>query len=155
MHKDKTRGDDTAILIVEFENDAVALIEESWARLGGMDDRAEIYGSKGVTYADLLHGSALETFSEVGYGYAVEKAPTTKGWTFTMYEEMWNYGFPQEMQHFIDCVRLDQPSAVTGEDGKAVLEIMMAAYASAGEGKKVLLPFATDAKRPIDLWKKV
>jgi predicted dehydrogenase len=71
-----------------------------------------------------------------------------------MYEEMWNYGFPQEMQHFIDCVRRDQPPAVTGEDGKAVLEIMMAAYASAGAGKKVSLPFATDAKRPIDLWKK-
>jgi len=152
VHKDKTRGDDNAILLVEFGNDAVALIEESWARVGGMDDRAEIYGSKGVTYADLLHGSSLETFSEVGYGYAVEKAPTTTGWTFTMYEELWNYGFPQEMQHFIDCVRLDQKPSVTGEDGKAVLEIMMAAYASAGAGKKIALPFATEAKRPIDLW---
>ena len=154
VHKNKTRGEDNAILIIEFENDAVALIEESWTRPGGMDDRAEIYGSKGVTYADLLHGSALETYSEVGYGYAVEKAGATTGWTFTMYEEMWNYGFPQEMQHFIDCVRLDQKPAVTGEDGKAVLEIMMAAYASAGAGKKIALPFATDAKKPIDLWVK-
>ena len=154
MHKDKTRGDDNVILIIEFENDAVALIEESWARLGGMDDRAEIYGSQGVTYADLLHGNALETYSEVGYGYAVEKAPTTRGWTFTMFEEMWNYGFPQEMQHFVDCVRYSRPAAVTGQDGKAVLEIILAAYASAGTGKKVPLPFTTDAKRPIDLWRR-
>jgi myo-inositol 2-dehydrogenase/D-chiro-inositol 1-dehydrogenase len=152
VHKDKTRGDDNAILIIEFENEAVALIEESWARLGGMDDRAEIYGSRGVTYADLLHGSALETYSEVGYGYAMEKAQTTRGWTFTMFEEMWNYGFPQEMQHFVDCVRQNTPAAVTGQDGKAVLEIILAAYASAGTGKKVELPFHTDAKRPIDLW---
>lgn len=152
VHKDKTKGDDNAIIIVEFENDAVALIEESWARQGGMDDRAEIYGSQGVTYADLLHGSSLETYSEVGYGYAVEKAPTTRGWTFTMFEEIWNYGFPQEMQHFIDCVRHDTLPAVTGEDGKAVLEIIFAAYESAGTGKKVSLPFATDAKKPIDLW---
>src|SRR3984893_9696118 len=36
VHKDKTRGDDTAILILEFDQGAVALIEESWARLGGM-----------------------------------------------------------------------------------------------------------------------
>jgi predicted dehydrogenase len=153
VHKDKTRGDDNAIIIVEFENDVVALIEESWTRLGGMDDRAEIYGSKGVTYADLLHGSALETYSEVGYGYAVEKAPTTKGWTFTMYEEIWNYGFPQEMQHFVNCVTNDTPPAVTGEDGRAVLEIMMAAYTSAAAGKKIKLPFKTDAKKPIDLWR--
>jgi predicted dehydrogenase len=153
VHKDKTRGDDNAIIIVEFENDAVALIEESWARLGGMDDRAEIYGSKGVTYADLLHGSALETYSETGYGYAVEKASTTKGWTFTMYEENWNYGFPQEMQHFIDCVENDKPPAVTGEDGRAVLEIIFAAYASAGGGKKIKLPFKNNAKSPIALWR--
>jgi predicted dehydrogenase len=152
VHKDKTHGDDNAIIIVEFENDAVALIEESWARLGGMDDRAEIYGSKGATYADLLHGSALETYSDVGYGYAVEKAPTTKGWTFTMYEENWNYGFPQEMQHFVDCVQNDKPPSITGEDGRAVLEIIFAAYASAGTGKKIALPFKTDAKRPIELW---
>jgi predicted dehydrogenase len=152
VHKDKTRGEDNAILLIEFENHAVALIEESWARQGGMDDRAEIYGSQGVTYADLLHGNALETYSEVGYGYAVEKAPTTRGWTFTMFEEMWNYGFPQEMQHFVDCVRYDRPAAVTGEDGKAVLEIILAAYASAGQGKKVALPFTSAVKKPIDLW---
>jgi predicted dehydrogenase len=119
-----------------------------------MDDRAEIYGSKGLTYADLLHGSALETYSDVGYGYAVEKAPTTTGWTFTMYEELWNYGFPQEMQHFVDCVRENKTPSVTGEDGKAVLEVILAAYASAGTGKKVTLPFATDVKRPIELWRK-
>jgi predicted dehydrogenase len=153
VHQNKTQGDDNAILIIEFENNAVALIEESWARLGGMDDRAEIYGSKGVTYADLLHGSALETYSEVGYGYAVEKASTTTGWTFTMYEENWNYGFPQEMQHFIDCVQHDNQPSVTGEDGRAVLEIILAAYASAGAGKKITLPFKTAAKRPIDLWR--
>jgi predicted dehydrogenase len=152
VHKDKTRGDDNTILLIEFENNAIALIEESWARLGGMDDRAEIYGTQGVTYADLLHGNALETYSEVGYGYAVEKAPTTKGWTFTMFEEIWNYGFPQEMQHFVDCIRYNRAAAVTGEDGKAVLEIILAAYASAGTDKKIALPFASEVKKPIDLW---
>jgi predicted dehydrogenase len=152
VHKEKTRGDDTAVLIIEFENDAMALIEESWARHGGMDDRAEIYGSLGVTYADLLHGNALETYSEVGYGYAVEKAATTKGWTFTIYEEIWNYGFPQEMQHFIECVRDNHPPAVTGEDGRAVLEVILAAYASAGTGQKVALPFVRAAEKPIHPW---
>jgi myo-inositol 2-dehydrogenase / D-chiro-inositol 1-dehydrogenase len=153
VHDDRTRGDDNAIVIIEFENDALALLEESWTRPGGMDDRAEIYGSHGVTYADLLHGSALETYSEVGYGYAVEKAPTTRGWTFTMYEELWNYGFPQEMEHFVDCVRGNATPVVTGEDGRVVLEIILAAYASAGSGRKVALPFTTDAARPIDLWR--
>jgi hypothetical protein len=41
-----------------------------------------------------------------------------------------------------------------GEDGRAVLEIILAAYASAGTGQKIALPFQTDVQRPIDLWKK-
>jgi myo-inositol 2-dehydrogenase/D-chiro-inositol 1-dehydrogenase len=155
VHADKTRGDDNSLIIVEFENGAVGLAEESWAKPGGMDDRAEVYGSEGVTYADLLHGNALTTYSERGYGYAVEKAPTTKGWTFTIYEEAWNYGFPQEMAHFTACVRdAERKPEVTGEDGKAVLEILFAAYASAGEGKRISLPYTPppEAKKPIDLW---
>jgi predicted dehydrogenase len=153
VHKDRTRGDDNALLIVNFSNGATCLAEESWAKKGGMDDRAEIYGSEGVIYADLLRGSSLVTYSEKGYGYAVEKAGSTRGWSFTMFEELWNYGFPQEMEHFIRCVRNDETPQETGEDGRAVLEIIFAAYESARTGAKVKLPFKTSAKRPIDLWR--
>jgi predicted dehydrogenase len=153
VHGEKTRGDDNALLILEFDGGVVALAEESWTKLGGMDDRAEVYGSKGVAYADLLHGNSIETYSTAGYDYAVEKAGSTVGWSFTMYEENWNYGFPQEMAHFVDCVQNDRPPRVTGEDGRAVLEAIFAAYASAGSGRKVALPFATEARRPIDLWR--
>ena len=152
VHGERTKGDDNTIAIIEFEGGATGMAEESWAKRGGMDDRAEIYGSDGVTYADLLHGNALETYSEVGYGYAVEKAPETKGWTFTVFEEAWNYGFPQELTHFVDCVKNGTQPLETGEDGRAVLEIIMAAYESAASGRRVDLPFRTDAKIPIEPW---
>lgn len=48
VHGDKTRGDDNAILILEFANGVTCLAEESWTKLGGMDDRAEVYGTGGV-----------------------------------------------------------------------------------------------------------
>jgi myo-inositol 2-dehydrogenase / D-chiro-inositol 1-dehydrogenase len=153
VHTDKTVGDDNSLLILEFENGVVALAEESWTKLGGMDDRAEAHGSEGVAYADLLHGNAIETYSLDGYGYAVEKAGSTKGWSFTIYEEAYNYGFHQEMAHFVDCVLHDKQPRVTGEDGRAVLEVIFAAYQSARTGQKVYLPFKTDARKPIDLWK--
>ncbi len=57
------------------------------------------------------------------------------------------------MAHFVNCVRDDKPPLCTGEDGKAVLEVIFAAYASAKSGQKVNLTFKTDAKRPIDLWR--
>lgn len=154
VHADKTRGDDNSILLIEFENGVMGLAEESWTKLGGMDDRAEVHGSQGVAYADLLHGNAVETYSSVGYGYAVEKAGSTVGWSYPIYEEAWNYGFPQEFEHFVDCVKNDREPAVTGEDGRAVLEAIFAAYESARTGCKVRLPFKTNAAKPYDLWGK-
>ncbi|WP_242917942.1 Gfo/Idh/MocA family protein [Pontibacter liquoris] len=154
VHQAKTKGDDNAIVILEFADGVVAMMEESWTKLGGMDDRAEIHGSEGVAYADVLQGNSILTYSTKGVGYAVEKAGNTVGWSFTMYEEMWNYGFPQEFEHFVDCVKNNRQPLVTGEDGKAVLEIIFAAYESAGTGRKVALPFKTEAEKPIRLWKK-
>ena len=153
VHGDKTRGDDHSIIVLEFDGGAVGMAEESWAKPGGMEDRAEIYGSRGVSYIDLLRGSSILTYSNAGYDYAVEKSGGTTGWTFTMYEEIWNYGFPQELQHFVDVLRGTAEPIETAADGRAVLEAVFAAYASAGSGRKIELPFRTDADKPIDLWR--
>ncbi len=152
VHAEKTQGDDNSLLILEFDGGCIGLAEESWTKLGGMDDRAEVHGSGGVAYADLLHGNAIETYSAAGYDYAVEKAGSTAGWSFTVYEELWNYGFPQEFAHFVDCVQHDKEPLETGADGRAVLEAIFAAYQSAGTGRKISIPFATDAAKPSDLW---
>ena len=154
VHTDKTQGEDHSICIVEYEGGKMGVAENSWAKPGGVDDRCEIYGSKGHTRADLLRGSSLLTYSDVGYGYAVEKAETTRGWTFTMFEEVWNYGFPQEMQHFVNCVLGKEEPIETGEDGREVLKIIYAAYQSAGEGRKITWPYdPPTVDKPIDLWK--
>jgi myo-inositol 2-dehydrogenase / D-chiro-inositol 1-dehydrogenase len=153
VHGNKTRGEDNSLCILEFAKGAVGLVENSWARLGGMDDRIEVHGDAGLTYANLLMGNALPTYSENGYGYAVEKAPATKGWSFPVFEELWNYGFPQEMAHFARCARGKEKPQATGEDGLVVMEALYAGYASAGEGYKVNTPFrAEGVHRPVDLW---
>jgi predicted dehydrogenase len=140
VHADKTEGEDNSICIIEFAGGAVGMIED--------------YGDGGVTYADLHMGNALPTFSDSGYGYAVEKAPTTKGWTYPVFEELWNYGFPQEMCHFARCVRGKEEPEVTGADGRIVQEVLCAGYQSAGTGRKISLPFRPKGvKRPIDLWR--
>jgi myo-inositol 2-dehydrogenase / D-chiro-inositol 1-dehydrogenase len=153
VHGDKTKGEDNSICILEFANHAVGVVENSWARRGSMDDRIEVHGEGGVTYANLHMGNTLPTYSEYGYGYAVEKAPSTKGWSYPVFEELWNYGFPQEMRHFARCVRGKEEPIATGEDGRVVQEVLYAAYESAGSGRKVPLPFRPGSvKRPIDLW---
>jgi myo-inositol 2-dehydrogenase / D-chiro-inositol 1-dehydrogenase len=151
-HRDKTNGDDEAVLLLTFEGGAIGLAEESWTKPGGMDDRAEAFGSEGQAYADVLYGNALRAFSRRGYGYAVEKAGATTGWSFPIYEEIWNYGFPQEMEHFVACVRDGTEPRENGRDGRAVVEAVHALYASAARGQRIELPFASEAIRPIDHW---
>jgi myo-inositol 2-dehydrogenase/D-chiro-inositol 1-dehydrogenase len=152
VHNAITKGDDNSLCILEFEGNKVALVEDSWARTGGMDDRIEVFGDKGCSYANLHMGNALPTYSEMGYGYAVEKAPTTKGWTYPVFEELWNYGFPQEMHHFARCVRGKEDPMATGEDGRFVQEVLLAGYQAAGSGTKVKMPFTpSGVKKPIDL----
>jgi len=143
-----TDCEDNTIVIVEFENGVTCIAEDSWARHGGMDDHIEIYGTEGVSYASLFQGNSALTYSLNGYDYAAEKAGSTQGWTFTIFEEAFNQGFPQELMHFVDCVINDKEPLVTGEDGRAVLEIINAAYYSAKTGQKVYLPFDKKAKYP-------
>lgn len=152
LHKSRTKGEDNSVMIIEFENGVTAVAENSWAKHGGMDDRSEAHGTGGVIYADLFMGNAAISYSKNGYRYAMEKADTTIGWSFTVFEEVFNQGYPHELKHFIDCVRNNKQPLVTGEDGRAVLEILYAAYASAGSGKKIMLPFVADVKKPVDLW---
>ena len=155
VHGARTQGDDEALTIIEFVNGAVGVVENSWTKRGGMDDTIEVFGSKGQTYADMLMGNALPTYSDVGFGYAVEKASSTRGWTYPVFEEHWNYGFPQEMRHFARCVRGKETPISDGETGRVVQEVLYAAYASAGLGRKIAMPFRpTGIAKPIDLWRK-
>jgi myo-inositol 2-dehydrogenase/D-chiro-inositol 1-dehydrogenase len=154
IHKGRTRGEENSICTVEFEGGAIGVVENSWAKLGGMEDRVEACGTGGVIYADLFMGNSALTFSEKGYGYAMEKAGSTQGWTFTTHEEAFNQGYPHELKHFIGCVRDGGEPITTGEDGRAVLELLYAAYHSARVGQKVSLADVVHRKvsKPIDLW---
>lgn len=152
LHQGRTRGEDNSVVIVEFEGGVTCIAEDSWAKHGGMDDRIEVYGTGGVIYADLFVGNAALTYSRHGYDYAMEKAGSTQGWSFTVFEEAFNQGYPHELKHFINCVREDQQPLVTGADGRAVLELIYAAYESARTGQRVSLPFTARVTKPIDLW---
>jgi hypothetical protein len=54
----------------------------------------------------------------------------------------------------VNCVARDEQPMLTGEDGKVVLEAILAAYHSAGTGREISLPWTPPAyHRPIELWK--
>jgi myo-inositol 2-dehydrogenase / D-chiro-inositol 1-dehydrogenase len=160
VHGERTRGDDHSNIVIRFAptdrfpNGGIGVAENSWARAGGFDNRAEIYGSQGLTVGDMGRGGALQTFSAHGYSYSGEKSPWTRGWTWTSFDEAWAYGFPQEIAHFVHCIESGGQPMLSGADGRTVLEIICAAYLSARTGRRESLPIADVNRKPVDFWLK-
>lgn len=157
LHKEITKLDDHIIMIIEFEGGKIAMVESSWTLKGGMTSIGEIHGTQGVIHANLLQeGQGLRVFSENGFGPEDWDKEETKGWSYPDWEWNWQNGYPQEMQDFINCFRDGGTPVESAEDGKAVLEIMIAGYISAAEGRKVEFPFKDPGgyKTPVDIWLK-
>jgi len=150
LHGDKTEMEDDVIVLLEFATGQTALLESSWALLGGMDSITHVFGTAGVIHADLLKGMGLQVYSQPGYG---EYAPATRGWSYPDYEWSWQNGYPQEDAHFIECIRTGTQPAESADDGRAVLEIMLACYASAASGRRIELPYRPPpVAAPVEIW---
>lgn len=150
LHREITREEDHVLVVMEFEDGTVGQAESSWALKGGMDSTLEVFGTEGVVYADLLKGMGLRAYSENGFPDMWEPS---RGWVYPDYEWLWNNGYPQEDAHFVECMRTGATPIESGQDGLDVLEIMLAAYHSAGIGQRVQLPFRPAGVRvPVDLW---
>lgn len=128
--------EDNAVGILYFENDAQIVLEESWTAPGGYDMRFEIFGTEGHIKVAPTFSNLISVYSESGYGYAVEKASTTAGWTFPVPAEAWNFGYPQEIKHFMECIENDEEPLTDGEYGQKILQVVDAMYKSA-ESRKI------------------
>jgi predicted dehydrogenase len=149
-HTEKGRGEDHATVLLHFPNGALGIAENSWAMPGG-NDYLEVYGPKGRLTANLERGPAIAMYTAPAEETALQ--PNTRsGWQYPMYEEAWQFGFPQELQHFGDVIAGRETLRSSGADGRRVLEIICAAYESARTGQRVALPFASTKAKPIDHW---
>jgi predicted dehydrogenase len=149
-HADKGLGEDHSTVMLHFPGGALGIAENSWAMPGG-NDYLEVYGPKGRLVANLERGPAISMYTAPDGETAMDSG-SRSGWQYPMYEEAWQFGFPQELQHFADVVAGKAELRSSGEDGRRVLEIICAAYESARLGQRVALPFASDKAKPIDHW---
>jgi predicted dehydrogenase len=150
-HQKKGLGEDHTTVLLHFAGNRLGIAENSWAMPGGTD-YLEVYGPEGRLTANLERGAAISMYRAPAGESAADSSGSRQGWQFPMYEEAWQFGFPQELQHFADVVEGRAQNRSTGVDGRRVLEIICAAYESARTGSRVPLPFASTARKPIDHW---
>lgn len=140
QHKD-FEGEDLGIALLTYADGTRVNVEGNYITWGGMEDFVEIYGTTGVIKVEMTFGSPLHVYSQKGFGYAIEKADFTHGWTRPAVDEQRNLGYPDELAHFAACMRgeAEQMKGTGAEDGCGVLRIIDAAYRSNKEGRTIEL----------------
>jgi predicted dehydrogenase len=142
LHGARTDLDDDAIVWLELEDGTRLVSESSWAVKSGMESDLEVHGTEGTLYVDLMGETGLRLHRE------------PEGWTRPMADPLGSLGYPQQLEHFLDCFASGAEPEEGGRDGRAVLEIALAAYASARSGRPVALPLdPPGVERPVDLWR--
>lgn len=139
VHQDKTKGDDTAIALLRFENGVMSQSEVAWTARGSFDLRNEIYGSEGSIYTDSTRSTPITAFVKTTGSYLLEKAESNTGWISPLPDEARAYGYHEEVRHFVRAIERGEMPRETYEDGLIVNIIIEAAYQSMREHRWIAL----------------
>jgi myo-inositol 2-dehydrogenase/D-chiro-inositol 1-dehydrogenase len=120
---------DTAVVLVRFDNGAMATAEASFQAVYGYDVRGEVFGSEGMVTAGEVRRTSM-TF----YGDRGQASDTTRLNTDLFFD-----AYTAELAHFVDCVRTGDKPDSTGEDAREALAIALAAIRSVEDGRPVRL----------------
>jgi myo-inositol 2-dehydrogenase/D-chiro-inositol 1-dehydrogenase len=124
---------DTAVVVIRFDNGAIATAEASFSASYGYDVRAEVFGSAGMVTAGQTRRTSM-TLHTVS-GQAVE---TVRGDV-----ELFRDAYTSEFVEFADAVREQRAPAVTGRDARRALAIALACIESVESGGPVAIAAAT------------
>src|SRR5215208_3713985 len=120
---------DTAVVLVRFDNGAMATAEASFKAVYGYDIRGEVFGSAGMATAGNIRRTTM-----VYHGAEGVVADT---WRRNI--DLFHDAYTAELAAFADCVRSGATPEPGGRDARAALAIALAAIRSVETGSPVRL----------------
>lgn len=120
---------DTAVVLVRFDNGAMATAEASFNAVYGYDIRGEVFGSAGMATAGDIRRTTM-----VYHGAEGVVADT---WRRNI--DLFHDAYTAELAAFADCVRSGATPEPGGRDARAALAIALAAIRSVETGSPVRL----------------
>ncbi len=137
--------EDSGIAVIEFSNGALGLVEASTAIAPGFEPRLELHGERGsvLIEGDRIRDWALGDDDErarfIGLGRPGQRTGAGGEADFGWEDHR------AAVADMIEAVRSGRAPAVTGEDGRNALELVLAIYRSAELGTPVRLAHARRA----------
>jgi myo-inositol 2-dehydrogenase/D-chiro-inositol 1-dehydrogenase len=120
---------DTAVVMITFDNGAIATAEANFSAAYGYDVRGEVFGSAGMVTAGRLNSSPMLYYNERGLEQRTLRSDV----------EMFQGAYIKELADFTDAIRNNTRPAVTGDDARAALRVALAAMKSHEEHRPVQL----------------
>lgn len=132
----KTEGEteDSGVVAIQFKNKSYATITHISPSHGIYDNVTKIIGTKGVIH--LVFGSEVKVGRQKWrrVPFLFQSSPPSYSHVLQ--------GFINELTEFVNSILEDQQPSVTGKDGRAAVEIVLAIYKSAETGTSVNLPIS-------------
>ena len=123
---------DTTMTIIRLANGALAHVDACRVSVYGYDIRAEVVGTEGAIFMDI--GKSSET-------HVMKKSWESNEFSY-WYQQRFDEAYRAELEGFADCIINDGKPRVSGRDGRAAVEIGLAARRSVQEKKSVSVPLA-------------
>ena len=122
---------DNVLVNIRFENGGLGSISGVCPCDYGYDARVEIIGEKGIMQIGDIKGQALTVCTDRDTGIIT---PIFRTWP-----QRFEWGYIQEMEHFIRCIQTDTAPLVDGEDGRWAVAGVLAGTRSFLEERPVYL----------------
>ena len=119
---------DTAVVTLRFRNGVIGTIDNSRKAAYGYDQRVEILGSDGAAAT----GNRYPNEMVISTGSAIRR-----DLPFHFFMDRYTESFTNELRAFVQAVREDLPTPVTGIDGREALRLGLAARKSYDERRTV------------------
>lgn len=121
---------DTAIITLTFEDNTMAVIDNSRKAVYGYDQRLEVFGSKGMAQAENNFPNTHKLFTESGVSGDLP---------LHFFLERYDASYNQEIKEFIDALVSGGKMPVDGNDSLESIAIALAAKKSVDEKRPVMI----------------
>ncbi|MDA4121599.1 MAG: Gfo/Idh/MocA family oxidoreductase [Thaumarchaeota archaeon] len=128
----KKNGDfDTVQVMLKLANGALGFVDNCYHTVYGFDGRLEILGTQAAVSTSLGESTFAHIYTKDGASNEF----------FDGYATRWAQAYLDELVDFVQCIISGRETRATVRDGRAAVEIGLAARASIEQQKPVSLPF--------------
>jgi predicted dehydrogenase len=134
------QAEDLGIALVRFSNGAYGIIEGTTDIYPkNLEETLYLFGEKGTVKAG---GQSVNIIEEWRFSDALDDPEEIKANFHENPPNVYGFGHIPLFADVVEAIRDDRQPKVSAEDGKRAMELVLAIYKSAAEGKPVTLPLA-------------